>query len=100
MTYTICVLAGLVIGGLAAWLIASARITKSFTFKIEESERRANLAEGRASGLEATVTELRGQNQKAFEDFNSGPPGALVWQARRRLRKLTRPGASPDIRLP
>ena len=69
MTYTICVLAGLVIGGLAAWLIASARITKSFTFKIEESERRANLAEGRASGLEATVTELRGQNQKAFEDF-------------------------------
>lgn len=24
MTYTICVLAGLVIGGLAAWLIASA----------------------------------------------------------------------------
>ena len=69
MTYTICVLAGLVIGSLAAWLIASARITKSFTFKMEESERRANLAEGRASGLEATVTELRGQNQKAFEDF-------------------------------
>ncbi|HOS10636.1 MAG: DNA recombination protein RmuC [Acidobacteriota bacterium] len=69
MTYVLCVLVGLVIGGLAAWLIASARITKSFTAKMEESERRANLAEGRASGLEATVTELRVQNQKAFEDF-------------------------------
>jgi len=68
MTYALCVLVGLSIGGLAAWLIASTRVTKSLTAKVEESERRANLAEGRASGLEATVAELRAQNEKASED--------------------------------
>lgn len=47
MTYALCVLAGLLIGGLAAWLIASARVTKSLTAKVEDSERRANLAEDR-----------------------------------------------------
>lgn len=69
MIYALCVLAGLLIGGLAAWLIASARVTNSLTTKVEESERRANVAEGRASGLEATITELRAQNQKASEDL-------------------------------
>lgn len=69
MTYALCVLAGMVIGGLAAWLIASTCVTKSLTTKVEDSERRANTAEGRASGLEGTVAELRGQNQKAFDDF-------------------------------
>jgi DNA recombination protein RmuC len=68
MTYALCVLVGLSIGGLAAWLIASTRVTKSLTAKVEESERRANLAEGLASGLEATVAELRAQNEKASED--------------------------------
>lgn len=70
MIYALCVLAGLVIGGLVAWLIASARVTKSLTAKVEESERRANLAEGRATGLEATIAELRAQNEKAAEDFS------------------------------
>jgi len=37
--------------------------------KLEESERRANTADGRASGLEGTIAELRSQNQKASEDF-------------------------------
>ena len=68
MIYVLCVLAGLVVGGLVAWLIASARTAKSLTDKMAASERRANLAEGRALGLEATVTELRGQHQKAVED--------------------------------
>jgi DNA recombination protein RmuC len=67
MTYALCVLAGLLIGGLAAWLIASTRVAKSLTAKVEESERRASLAEGRASGLEATVAELRAQNQQASD---------------------------------
>ena len=31
MTYVLCVLAGLLIGCLAAWLIATARVTKSLT---------------------------------------------------------------------
>ena len=69
MTYALCMLAGLVIGGLVAWLVASARVTESLMTRIEEAERRANTAEGRASGLEATITELRAQNHKAAEDF-------------------------------
>ncbi|MFA4986117.1 MAG: DNA recombination protein RmuC [Candidatus Brocadiia bacterium] len=62
-------LGGLVVGGLIAWLIASARIAKQMSAKLEESERRANTAEGRASGLEGTIGELRAQGQKASEDF-------------------------------
>jgi len=68
MTYALCVLAGLLIGGLAAWLIASILVTKSLTANVEESDRRAGLAEGRASGLEATVAELRVQNQQTSEE--------------------------------
>lgn len=69
MTYVLCTLVGLVIGGVLAWLLASARVTKFLTTKAEESERRANTAEGRASGLEATLAELRGQIQKASDDL-------------------------------
>ena len=69
MEYVLCVIAGLLVGGLVAWLLASARATKSMVAKLEESERRANTAEGRACGLEGTITELRTQNQKASEDF-------------------------------
>ncbi len=69
MTDALCALAGLVIIGSLAWLIASMRVTKSLTTKMEESERRANTAEGRASGLEGTIEELRGQSQKASDDF-------------------------------
>jgi hypothetical protein len=69
MTYVLCVLGGLVVGGLVAWLVASARVAKSLTAKIEDLARQANTAEGRASGLEGTIAELRAQNQKASEDF-------------------------------
>ncbi len=69
MIYALCVFVGLAIGGLAAWLIASAHATKSLSAKIEDSERRANVAEGRASGLEATIAELRSQSQKLSEDL-------------------------------
>lgn len=69
VTYPLCILAGVVIGAVTAWLLASARATKSMTAKQEESERRANTAEGRASGLEVTIAELRSQNQKASEHF-------------------------------
>ena len=68
MAYALCALAGLVIGGIVAWLLASARVTRSLTARIGESEGRANTAEVRASGLEGTITELRVQNQKALED--------------------------------
>lgn len=69
MTYALCILAGLVVGGLVAWLIASSRITKSMTARTEELAGRANTAEGRVTGLEGTIAELRTQNQKASDDF-------------------------------
>jgi len=69
MEYILCALAGILIGGFIAWLLASARATKAMTTKLEESERRANTAEGRASVLEGTIAELRSQNQKVSEDF-------------------------------
>ncbi len=69
MTYILCALGGLVVGGLVGWLLASARVAKSLGARMEELARRANTAEGRASGLEATMAELRAQHQKASDDF-------------------------------
>ncbi len=69
MTYFICTIGGLFFGGLLAWLLASARVTRSLAVRIEESERRANTTEGRASGMEGTIAELRAQNQKSSEDL-------------------------------
>jgi len=62
MEYTLCVLAGLIVGGLVAWLLASTHVTKSLAARIEE-------AEGRASVLDGTLAELRSQNQKVLEDL-------------------------------
>ncbi|RLB88448.1 MAG: DNA recombination protein RmuC [Deltaproteobacteria bacterium] len=69
MTYVLCALGGLAVGGIVAWLLASARVTRSLTTRIDDLAQRANTAEGRASGLEATITELRAQNQKASDDI-------------------------------
>ncbi|MBI3097979.1 MAG: DNA recombination protein RmuC [Planctomycetes bacterium] len=69
MTYALCVLVGLMIGGLVAWLIASTLITKSLTAKMESLASRANTAEGRASGLEATLADLREHSRRAADDF-------------------------------
>ncbi len=69
MEYVLCTLAGVLLGGLVAWILSSLRSTRSYAAKIEESERRDNMAEGRASVLEGTVAELRSQIQKAAEDF-------------------------------
>ena len=69
MVYTLCVVAGLVVGGFLAWLVSANRVKKELSIKLEESERRANNAEGRASALDGTMVELRSQSQKAAEDF-------------------------------
>lgn len=69
MIYFVCVVAGLLVGGILAWLISANRVRKELAVRLEEVERRANIAEGRASGLDGTVVELRVQSQKAAEDF-------------------------------
>jgi len=88
MIDALCVLAGLVIGGLAGWLLASTRITKSLTTKIDELAQRANTAEGRASGLEGTIAELRSQNQKDVED-SAELRGQLVSEHSARVKAET-----------
>lgn len=54
MTYVLLILAGLVVGGGAAWVLLSARVAKA--------EREASAADG-------TITELRSQTEKAEGDF-------------------------------
>jgi len=61
--YAICVIAGLVVGGIMGWLVSANRAGKDMRTKIQESERRANTAEG-------TIEELRRENQSAKEDFD------------------------------
>ncbi|HRT27541.1 MAG TPA: DNA recombination protein RmuC, partial [Syntrophales bacterium] len=65
MEYILCTLAGLLVGGLVAWLVASTRVSKVLSGKIEEAERQAGTAEGRSLALEGTIAELRRQNEKA-----------------------------------
>src|SRR4030042_5582715 len=69
MIYVLCVAAGLVVGGILAWLISANRVRKELALRLEEVERRANISEGRASGLDGMIAELRAQSQKAAEDF-------------------------------
>jgi len=69
VTYALCVLAGLIVGGLVAWLIATNHAGREYNTKLGESERRANIADGRASALEGNLAELRSHNQQAAKDF-------------------------------
>ena len=69
MIYFVCVVAGLLVGGILAWLISANRVRNELALRLEEVERRANIAEGRASGLDGMIAELRAQSQKAAEDF-------------------------------
>lgn len=68
MEYFILVFAGFLSGAVLAWLIAANRIKSQATAEIQETQRRANLAEGRASVLEATIAELRGQIRRSEEN--------------------------------
>lgn len=69
MIYVLFLAAGLAVGGILAWLISANRVRTELALKLEETERRANSSEGRASALDGMVTELRVQSQKAAEDF-------------------------------
>ncbi len=69
MEYALYILVGLLVGGMVAWLLASIHVTRSFALKVEDVERRASMAEGRAAALDAAVAELRLQNQKVSEDL-------------------------------
>jgi len=67
--YILYAVAGIAVGGVIAWLLATSRARSAFDKKLDESERRANTAEGKASALEGTIAELRVQNTKVAGDF-------------------------------
>ena len=73
MIYVLCTVVALSVGGILGWLISTNRIGKEFAPKLEESERRANNAEGRVAAMDGTIDELRSQielmRDKAAEDF-------------------------------
>jgi len=69
MVYALLGLIGLIIGGIIAWLLATFRTRQKLNKLLEEAVCRASTAEGRASGLENTVAELRSQIDRASEDF-------------------------------
>jgi DNA recombination protein RmuC len=58
-------LSGALIGAGLAWLLAADRTRAKLAVKMEDSERRANAAEGRAGALDAAMAEIRGQVQRA-----------------------------------
>jgi len=69
MIYILWIAVGFFVGGIIAWLLATSQTRHQLGRKLEESERRVNIAEGRASGLDGMIAELRAQSQKAAEDF-------------------------------
>jgi DNA recombination protein RmuC len=71
MIYALCVAAGLVVGGALAWVIAANRIRKQLNLRLEESERRANTAEGKTLGLEGMVNEVRAQGRTISEELEN-----------------------------
>ena len=62
MLYAIAAIAGLAIGSVAAWYVASVRARVAAVSQMSDAERRASAAEG-------TVNELRAQIEKADADF-------------------------------
>lgn len=71
MTYLLLALAGAVVGGALAWLIAAGRTERRMTARVEEGERRVEIAEGRAAALEGTTTELRTQVERQGEELTA-----------------------------
>jgi len=73
--FALCAVAGLMVGGVIAWLLAKERTRKELTSALEATLSRASTAEGKASALEATLSELRRQNElqnsRAEEDLRS-----------------------------
>lgn len=67
--HILCFLAGLLAGGLGAWLLASARAARRLAAGSEDAERRAGTAEGRASALEEALAELRTRDRQTGEEL-------------------------------
>jgi esterase/lipase len=75
MWFALCVIAGLAVGGVIAWLLGKERSRKELAGALETSLSRAGAAEGKAAVLEATLSEFRKQNEqqssRAEEDLSA-----------------------------
>ena len=73
--FALCGVAGLIVGGVIAWLLAKERTRKELGATLDTTLSRAAAAEGKASALEATLSELRRQNDlqnsRTEEDLRS-----------------------------
>ena len=73
--FALCAAAGLVVGGIIAWLLAKERTRKELAGTLEATFSRAGAAEGKAAALDATLAELRKQmeqqHSRAEEDLRS-----------------------------
>jgi DNA recombination protein RmuC len=64
MEYIAWTVAGLVVGAVVAWLVATKRIQSEMASNIGDAERRTATAETKAAVAEATTTELRKQYEE------------------------------------
>jgi DNA recombination protein RmuC len=73
--FALCGVAGLIVGGIIAWLLAKDRTRKELGATLEATLSRAAAAEGKASALEGTLSEIRRQNDlqtsRTEEDLRS-----------------------------
>jgi len=59
--FALCAVAGLIVGGVIAWLLAKERTRKELDATLDATLSRAGTAEGKAAALDAALTELRRQ---------------------------------------
>jgi len=69
MIYAICVISGLLIGGIVAWLVAINRNRIHFNKQLNEARQLTSTAEAKAAGAEGTIVELRREIASAANDF-------------------------------
>ena len=62
--FALCAVAGLMVGGVIAWLLAKERTRKELDAELDATLSRAGTAEGKAEALDATLTELRRQTEQ------------------------------------
>ena len=62
--FALCAVAGLVVGGVIAWLLARERTRKELDATLDATLSRAGAAEGKAAALDARLAELRKQMEE------------------------------------
>ena len=71
MQYGLIFLGGLVIGAFITWLWISSKTAKTTFARLEEANRKVNIAENASAGMQGTIEELRKQITQAGDDFNT-----------------------------